>query len=131
MIRNILFDMGNVLIYFDRNLFMDRLGVSEEDKKRLIEAEWQQPDNKVSEIADWDMSLLNEEIGEDVVFQVAGNPLQPSYATAKIIWYKENLPEVYAKIWKILQSNSFIAYHSLKMYPFINNLDIMISVLTF
>jgi len=36
MIRNILFDMGNVLIYFDRNLFMDRLGVSEEDKKLLM-----------------------------------------------------------------------------------------------
>ena len=36
MIRNILFDMGNVLIYFDRNLFMDRLGVSEADKKLLM-----------------------------------------------------------------------------------------------
>lgn len=53
---------------------------------------------------------LNKEIGEDVVFQVAGNPLQPSYTTPKIIWYKENLPEVYAKIDKILQSNSYIAY---------------------
>ena len=36
MIRNILFDMGNVLIYFDRNLFMERLGVSEGDKKLLM-----------------------------------------------------------------------------------------------
>jgi len=36
MIRNILFDMGNVLIYFDRNLFMDRLGVAEKDKKLLM-----------------------------------------------------------------------------------------------
>lgn len=36
MIRNILFDMGNVLIYFDRNLFMDRLGVADEDKKLLM-----------------------------------------------------------------------------------------------
>ena len=36
MIRNILFDMGNVLIYFDRSLFMDRLGVTEEDKKLLM-----------------------------------------------------------------------------------------------
>ena len=36
MIRNILFDMGNVLIYFDRKAFMDRLGVSEEDKKLLM-----------------------------------------------------------------------------------------------
>ena len=36
MIRNIVFDMGNVLIYFDRNLFMDRLGVAPEDKKLLM-----------------------------------------------------------------------------------------------
>lgn len=53
---------------------------------------------------------LNKEIGEDTVFQVAGNPLQPSYTTPKIVWYKENLPEVYAKIDKILQSNGYIAY---------------------
>ena len=38
---------------------------------------------------------LNKEIGEDKIFEVAGNSLQPSYTTAKIIWYKENLPEVY------------------------------------
>ena len=36
MIRNILFDMGNVLIYFDRKTFMDRLGVAEADKKLLM-----------------------------------------------------------------------------------------------
>ena len=53
---------------------------------------------------------LNEKIGADKIFEVAGNPFQPSYATAKIIWYQRNLPEVYEKIDKILQSNSFIAY---------------------
>lgn len=53
---------------------------------------------------------LNEEIGEDEIFRIAGNSLQPSYTTAKILWYKENLPEVYSKIYKILQSNSYIAF---------------------
>lgn len=53
---------------------------------------------------------LNQEIGEDTIFNLAGNSLQSSYVTAKIIWYKENLPEVYEKIDKILQSNSFIVY---------------------
>lgn len=53
---------------------------------------------------------LNEEIGEDEIFRIAGNSLQPSYTTAKIVWYKENLPEVYSKIYKILQSNSYIAF---------------------
>ena len=36
MIRNILFDMGNVLIRFDRDYFIDRLGVSPEDKALLM-----------------------------------------------------------------------------------------------
>lgn len=53
---------------------------------------------------------LNREIGEEEIFKVAGNSLQPSYSTAKILWYKENMPEMYAEIDKILQSNSYIAY---------------------
>ena len=36
MIRNIVFDMGGVLIRFDRDLFMERLGVPEEDKLLLM-----------------------------------------------------------------------------------------------
>ena len=49
MIKNILFDMGNVLIRFDRKLFLDRLDVSEEDKQTLLRevfanVEWAQLD---------------------------------------------------------------------------------------
>ena len=36
MIRNIVFDMGGVLIRFDRDFFMERLGVPEEDKRLLM-----------------------------------------------------------------------------------------------
>lgn len=53
---------------------------------------------------------LNEKIGSEKIFELAGNSLQSSYVTGKILWYQENLPEVYDKIDKILQSNSFIAY---------------------
>lgn len=53
---------------------------------------------------------LNAKIGEENIFALAGNSLQPSYTTAKILWYQRNLPEVYAKTEKILQSNSYIAY---------------------
>lgn len=63
-------------------------------------------DTRAKDICD----RLNREIGADRIFELCGNPLQPSYTTAKIIWYKENFSEVYNKIWKILQSNSFIAY---------------------
>lgn len=49
MIRNILFDMGNVLIRFDRDFFIDRLGVAPEDKPLLmrevfLSVEWVQMD---------------------------------------------------------------------------------------
>ena len=36
MIKNILFDMGNVLLRFDRQVFLDRLDVTEEDKQLLV-----------------------------------------------------------------------------------------------
>ena len=49
MIRNILFDMGNVLIRFDRDFFISRLGVAEEDRQKLmrevfLSVEWVQMD---------------------------------------------------------------------------------------
>ena len=49
MIKNILFDMGQVLIRFDRDYFMSRLGVQEEDKHLLmrevfLSVEWVQMD---------------------------------------------------------------------------------------
>ena len=36
MMKNILFDMGNLLIRFDRKLFLDRLEVSDADKELLL-----------------------------------------------------------------------------------------------
>lgn len=53
---------------------------------------------------------FNERIGKSHIFDVSGNSLQPSYTTAKIIWYKRHMPEVYKHTYKILQSNSYIAY---------------------
>lgn len=36
MIKNIVFDMGNVIIRFDRDAFIDRFGVTEEERKTLM-----------------------------------------------------------------------------------------------
>ena len=49
MIRNVLFDMGNVLIYFNRQVFLDRLNICEDDKLMLmrevfLSVEWVQMD---------------------------------------------------------------------------------------
>ncbi|MEI6102226.1 MAG: FGGY family carbohydrate kinase, partial [Eubacteriales bacterium] len=53
---------------------------------------------------------VNEKIGADRIFEISGNAFEPMYTTPKILWYKENLPEVYNKTDKILQSNSYIAF---------------------
>lgn len=63
-------------------------------------------DTRAQEICD----RMNQKIGAEKIFELCGNMLQPSYTTAKILWYKEQMPEVYEKTDKILQSNSFIAY---------------------
>ena len=36
MIRNIVFDMGNVLIYFDRDVFLDRIGLTDPEDRKLL-----------------------------------------------------------------------------------------------
>lgn len=53
---------------------------------------------------------LRVEFGEDTFFECSGNPLQPTYSMPKILWYKEHLPEVFAKAQCYLQSNGYIAY---------------------
>ena len=51
-----------------------------------------------------------ERVGEDRLFACGGNPFKPSYTLPKILWYRENAPEVYGRADKILQANSFIAW---------------------
>lgn len=66
MIKNIVFDMGNVIIRFDPELFMVRLGLAEEDKKLLkrelfVSLEWSRMDRG---------SLTDEEAAEIVCRRV-------------------------------------------------------------
>lgn len=53
---------------------------------------------------------LKKRVQEEEIFELCGNPLKPSYTTPKILWYKKEKPEIYKKIDKILQSNSYIVY---------------------
>ena len=53
---------------------------------------------------------IKNTVGEEKVFELCGNPLQPTYTLPKILWYKKHRPDVYLFIDKILQSNSFIVY---------------------
>lgn len=49
-------------------------------------------------------------IGEEEIFRLAGNPLQPMYATGKVLWLKRHFPETFEKVFKILSSNGYIVY---------------------
>ena len=53
---------------------------------------------------------LNQQLGPDNIFSVAGNPLQPTYTTAKVLWLKEAFPDIFAKAKTVLQASSFIIY---------------------
>ena len=59
MIKNIVFDMGNVLVQFDPELFMDRYSLTGEDRKLIR--------NEVFRSVEWtmlDRGVIDEEIAE-------------------------------------------------------------------
>lgn len=62
-------------------------------------------DTRAAEICE----RVSREMGDEL-FALSGNPFQPSYTLPKILWYKENRPEVYQRAASILQANSFIVY---------------------
>ena len=51
-----------------------------------------------------------QNFGADKLFEVSGNAFYPAYTMPKVMWYKEEVPDIYKNADKILQSNSFIAY---------------------
>lgn len=51
-----------------------------------------------------------EKLGFDRIFKVSGNSFDPAYTTPKILWLKENKPEIYKNTYKFLQCNSYIAF---------------------
>ena len=53
---------------------------------------------------------LNEEIGQTRSLRLQEIPFSHPIQLQRSSGIRENLPEVYAKIYKILQSNSYIAY---------------------
>ena len=53
---------------------------------------------------------VTEKIPEGELFSLCGNPVSPCYTWPKILWYRENRPEIFTRTEKILQSNSYIVY---------------------
>lgn len=53
---------------------------------------------------------MEAQFGQERLFSTSGNPVQPMYTMPKVLWYREQQPEIYTNTYKILQSNSFIVY---------------------
>ncbi len=53
---------------------------------------------------------VKKETFAEEIFEIAGNDFLPSYTTPKMLWFREEMPEVFGKVYKFLQSNSYIVY---------------------
>ncbi len=63
------------------------------DRRATVEAQW-----------------MKDTIGEEALIGLSGNPVDAAYITPKMLWLKNNHPEVFAKTDKFLQSNAFLVY---------------------
>ena len=63
-------------------------------------------DRRAEKQAEW----MKKSLGEDKLINVNGNPVDPAYITPKMLWIKENEPEIYKNTYKFLQSNSYIVF---------------------
>ena len=57
MIRNIIFDVGKVLVSYEPDAYMQRLGISKENQKKINEAMFQ---NKLWDTSDQGLGILTE-----------------------------------------------------------------------
>jgi len=53
-------------------------------------------------------NFIAEQIGEEDFYRITGNRVNPSYTISKILWLKENEPEIYKKTYKFIQSKDYI-----------------------
>ena len=50
------------------------------------------------------------EISKEEAFRITGMPLHPMHTIFKIIWLRENEPEIFSKVWKFLCYEEFVFY---------------------
>jgi xylulokinase len=55
-------------------------------------------------------AAINERLGEAEVLRLTGNPMLPGFTAPKIVWVRENEPQVYARAAKVLLPKDYIRY---------------------
>jgi xylulokinase len=63
-------------------------------------------DRRAVKQANW----MNDMLGEARLISTSGNPVDAAYIVPKILWLKENEPNIYRNTSKFLQSNAFIVF---------------------
>lgn len=53
---------------------------------------------------------LKEKVGDELFLKKAANPITPAWTATKIMWLKENLPEIYEKTYKFLVPKDYIVF---------------------
>jgi xylulokinase len=53
---------------------------------------------------------LEKELGKRKVMELTGVPIHPMYTIGKIMWIKENMPDIFNKVWKFMLFGDFISF---------------------
>lgn len=54
--------------------------------------------------------FIKKSVSMEEVYRITGHRISPAYSAAKILWIKENEPEVYKKTYKILHAKDYIIF---------------------
>jgi len=49
-------------------------------------------------------------VGEDAVLATSGNPVQPYYATPKLMWYRTHEPERFEQLHRVVTANGYLGW---------------------
>lgn len=117
MIRNIVFDMGKVLVMFDPNRFMDREGIHDPEDRRMVLRELFQS----IEWAQMDLGVLTEETAEPLVLKRFPDRLKENVRHLLSGWWEQRtcIPGMESLLHKLresgyslyLLSNASILHH--------------------
>jgi xylulokinase len=54
--------------------------------------------------------LLADRIGEERVYRITGHRISPTYSASKILWVRDNEPDIFARAHQFLHVKDYIAY---------------------
>jgi xylulokinase len=55
---------------------------------------------------------MERAIGRNEIYHLTGSRVSPAYTAAKVMWVRDNQPELFKQIYKVLQCKDYIAYFS-------------------